>query len=340
MKRLFFAAAAMVAMLASCSKNESTTPATNNDSPQVTITLSDPTSTRAFFDNTASAETWESEIKSLTVYVFNSTGNFLLHRTFTAPELAAKKAAFALPNSTRLSSCTFYAVANHDPVMAATRDEMEAILDATLLTEYNSDDAANLSACMRAGGFVMSGKTIESIRETGTTNVAITIKRTTSKIAVKTTILPEFAEKYNGASLVITSATISKANNRSYLIAQTNTNYAGTPVFSHTQAPQISDGFNNLFYIYGTISQSSPSDRVTLTLTGYMDADGNPATTDDRVDTKYTISVDGAGTGQIYRNGYYRIDARIKGLSGEGIIADITVSDWETPITQEVELGN
>ena len=37
--------------------------------------------------------------------------------------------------------------------------------------------------------------------------------------------------------------------------------------------------------------------------------------------------------------GYYRIAANITGLVGQDCIVSVTVADWETPVTQNVELG-
>ncbi len=43
--------------------------------------------------------------------------------------------------------------------------------------------------------------------------------------------------------------------------------------------------------------------------------------------------------GQILRNGYYRVAANITGLVGQDCQVSVTVADWETPVTQSVDLG-
>ena len=66
---------------------------------------------------------------------------------------------------------------------------------------------------------------------------------------------------------------------------------------------------------------------------------GNASTTDDRSEVTYSIELTGKTAGEILRNGYYRIAANITGLVGQDCAVSVTVADWETPITQNVELG-
>ena len=47
----------------------------------------------------------------------------------------------------------------------------------------------------------------------------------------------------------------------------------------------------------------------------------------------------GKAAGEILRNGYYRVAANITGLVGQDCAVSVTVADWETPVTQNVELG-
>ena len=69
------------------------------------------------------------------------------------------------------------------------------------------------------------------------------------------------------------------------------------------------------------------------------DLDGSDTTTDDRSEVTYPIELTGKGAGEILRNGYYRITATVTGLTGLDCDLSITVADWETPTTQEIELG-
>ena len=69
------------------------------------------------------------------------------------------------------------------------------------------------------------------------------------------------------------------------------------------------------------------------------DLDGNAATTDDRSEVTYTVELAGKAAGEMLRNGYYRISVNITGLAGQECAVSVTVADWETPITQNVDLG-
>ena len=53
----------------------------------------------------------------------------------------------------------------------------------------------------------------------------------------------------------------------------------------------------------------------------------------------YSIELTGKAAGEILRNGYYRIAANITGLVGQDCMVSVSVADWETPVTQNVELG-
>lgn len=109
--------------------------------------------------------------------------------------------------------------------------------------------------------------------------------------------------------------------------------------FSHTQTPaSASDKYNSLFYTYenGTLAASS---RVLLEIEATYDMDGSSSTTDDRSEVTYSVELTGKAAGEILRNGYYRIAANITGLVGQECAVSVTVADWETPVTQSVELG-
>ena len=47
----------------------------------------------------------------------------------------------------------------------------------------------------------------------------------------------------------------------------------------------------------------------------------------------------GAGNGQLARNGYYRVAIGLTGLTGQDVTASITVAPWETPVTQNINIG-
>ena len=240
MKKILFAAAAIAAALfASCDKTDDTLdPAMpeTSDTARIAITLTgaDEADTRAFFDASAKAESWESSLSSLSVFAFDNGGALIIRRDFTSSELSSKSATFSLPKSAAGTEC-------------------------------------------------------------------------------------------------------SKAASQSSVV--TGTPMPGAMNFSHTQTPASASGkMNSLFYIFenGTLTAGS---RVLLEINATYDQDGNGSTTDDRSEVTYSVELTGKAAGEILRNGYYRIAANITGLVGQDCAVTVTVADWETPVTQSVELG-
>lgn len=87
MKKILFAAAAMAAALfASCDKADETTDpvipeAANGARIAITLTGADDADTRAFFDSSAKAETWESSLSTLSVFAFDDADNLIIAGT-------------------------------------------------------------------------------------------------------------------------------------------------------------------------------------------------------------------------------------------------------------------
>ncbi len=341
MKKIFFAATALVAALfASCDKETENInpmqPATA-DGAQVTITLTgaDP-HTRAFFDATATAESWEKSLSSLSVFAFDNGGALIIRRDFTSAELSARSATFSLPKSAAGTECSFYAVANYDASSAKTRAALTALVENSAAA-YNGTFAEVSTKAKRSGGFVMSGSTTKTVGAVNsTTNVGIALKRTVAKIAFQAAVDPSFADKYAG-TLTINSVKLSKAASQSLVVVGTPT--PGAMTFSHTQTPAMASGnYNALFYCFENGALPAGS-RVLLEINATYDSDGNTSTTDDRSEVTYSIELAGKAAGEILRNGYYRVAANITGLVGQDCVVSVTVADWETPVTQNVDLG-
>ena len=342
MKKILFAATALAAALfASCDKdNDTINPALpeTSDGARIAITLTgaDEADTRAFFDASAKAESWESSLSSLSVFAFDNSGALIIRRDFTSSELASKSATFALPKSAAGTECSFYAVANYDASSAKTRAALTVLVEKSA-ADYNGTFAEVSSAAKRSGGFVMSGSTSKTIGAVNsTTLVGITLKRTVAKVALQTTIDPSFADKYAG-ELTINSVKLSKAASQSSVVAGTPT--PGAMSYTHTQTLAAASGkYNALFYCFENGSLTA-GNRVLLEINATYDLDGNGSTTDDRSEVTYSVELTGKAAGEILRNGYYRIAANITGLVGQDCAVTVTVADWETPVTQSVELG-
>lgn len=340
MKKIFIAAFAAVSFIA-CNKDIDTAITPDNsslsDGAVVTMTFTDETTTRAFFAEAATAEAWEKSLSALSVYVFNAKGDLITDRTFTASELTAKSATFALPHATAGTTCDFYAVANMSLSGIATKSALLAKLE-TAAADYNGTFAEVSTKAKRSGGFVMTAGMSKAVAAEGsTTSVALTLKRTVAKIAVQTSIDPTFATKYSG-TLTVTSTKLLRAASQTPIIAPA-TPTPGAMTFTHTQTAAAASGkFNNLFYLFenGALAEAS---RVTLEITATYDADGNASTTADRMEVVYSVPLTGKAGGQIARNGYYRVAANITGLVGQDCQVTVSVAEWETPVTQSVDLG-
>lgn len=275
-------------------------------------------------------------MSSLSIFVFDNADNFVIRRDLTSSELVAKSATFSLPKSTAGTECSFYAVANYDASSAKTRAALTALVENSAAT-YNGTFAEVSTAAKRSGGFVMSGSATKTVGAVNTTtNIGITLKRTVAKVALQTTIDPSFADKYAG-TLTINSVKLSKAASQSLVVAGTPT--SGAMTFSHTQTPAAASGkYNALFYCFENGALAAGS-RVLLEINATYDLDGNASTPDDRSEMTYSVELTGKAAGEILRNGYYRIAANITGLVGQDCIVSVTVADWETPVTQNVDLG-
>lgn len=250
--------------------------------------------------------------------------------------MVAKSATFVLPKSTAGTECLFYAVANYDASSAKTRAALTALVENSAAA-YNGTFAEVSTAAKRSGGFVMSGSATKTVGAVNTTtNIGITLKRTVAKIAFQAAVDPSFADKYSG-SLTINSVKLSKAASQSLVVAGTPT--PGAMSYTHTQTPATASGkYNALFYCFENGSLTA-GNRVLLEINATYDLDGNASTMDDRSEVTYSVELTGKAAGEILRNGYYRIAANITGLVGQDCVVSVTVADWETPVTQNVDLG-
>lgn len=329
--------AAAALLIASCDTYETVEP-DEREGSQVTITLEGAEEpSRAAFGATAAAEAWEKALSSLSVFVFDNAGTLILRRDFTSGELTARSATFALPKSTANTSCSFYAVANYDASPARTKAALLALVEKAAAS-YNGTYAQVSAGAKRQEGFVMSGWVTKTVGTANSaTQIGITLKRTVAKVALQASIDPAFTQKYSG-SLTFNSVKLSKAASQSTLIAG-STPQPGAMTFTHTQTPASAEGKSDaVFYIFenGPLAAGS---RVLLEIDATYDLDGQTSTTDDRSDVTYAVELSGKAAGEILRNGYYRIAANITGLAGQDCAVAITVADWETPITQTVDLG-
>lgn len=337
MKNLILAAAVALGLLVSCNKEDNELFTPDTDGSRVCITLTESSAdTRAFFDTTAAAEAWEKSLSSLTVFAFDNSGRLLVRRDFSSEELAAKSATFALPKSAAGTACSFYAVANLDMAQVNSSDVLSAMLEQDAAS-YNGTFTEVSAKAKRTGGFVMSGSASKAVAAAGSsTDVAITLKRTVAKVAVQVTPSPQFGSLYQGA-VRINGITLSNGATQTPVFKSSPN--PGPFNFSATQQSHVaSDKYQNLFYLYESPARNAGS-RVKATIDATYDMDGDFSTAAGQSSMTYEVELDGAAGGEIRRNGYYRVNITINGLSGNDAKLTVTPAEWESPVTQTVELG-
>lgn len=242
MKNLFLAAAAALGLLVSCNKEGNEIYETSKGAVATVSFTDEEPATRAFFGSTAAAETWEKALNTVTIFVIDPSGDLLAKRSFSAAELSAKKATFALPNAVPGTVCEFYAVANLDMAQVNSSDVLTAMLEQDAAS-YNGTFADVSTKAKRTGGFVMSGSASKAVAAAGSsTDVAITLKRTVAKVAVQVTPSPQFGSLYQGA-VRIDGITLSNGATQTPVFP-TKTD-PGAFNFSTTQASDAASGTKN-----------------------------------------------------------------------------------------------
>ena len=338
MKKMILAATAALAMLASCNKHTDEI-ADSVTGSVVKITLTDKTpATRAFFDQTAAAESWEKKIGTLTLFVFDGSGDAVLQRNFTAAEISGQTATIPVPDAAPGQTYSFYAIANGSALSGiGTLDDLRSQTESEI-ADYNGTFDEVTTKAKRSAGFTMTGSATQVIAQAGqTTTVQIALERLVSKVAVQATTDSKFAATYPGR-VKIDNATISNAPVSTRYFKDASAGGSGNG-FSHTQAAkELSGKYGNLFYIYGHENEET-AESVLLTLEGIYDQDGNFGTTGDQLPVSYDVELKGDSGKAIDRNTYRRVTVNISGLTGADVAVTITPADWEGPFNQDVNIG-
>lgn len=339
MGKMIFAAAMAVIAFASCNKEgEQNLAPAEGTNIEIRFTASQ-ADTRTFFD--AAAETWEKQLNEVAILVFDAAhGRLVLRRDMTPAEITGGKVRFSLPWSAANRPLHLYGVANYavtDP--AITESGLKALLDDGI-DSYNGTFAEVTAGAKRAGGFTMSGYAeVAALNANSTTVVGMTLRRTVAKVAMRVTVDDEFTNRYPGAGIRINRVIVSKSEPVTPVIAP-SAPVSGIPDRVTEQASNPNGrSYDNLFYLFENASRAA-DDCVTLTVEALFDPDGDFSTAGDQSITTYEVKLNRLAGGAVVRNGYYRVDAFLKGLEGSEIEITIKVADWENPITQSESLGN
>lgn len=346
------AMAAMTAAIVACDK-ENLDPAPDNGGNEsiVELTLKNESAadrTRAFGAGTT--EAWEKSISSAVLIVYNASGTQILRRVLTSSEVTASTSTpikLVLPGVDADTSCDFYVVINRTVAdNITTKTALLAELESDIAS-YNGTYANVTTKAMRSGGFVMTGTATAKI-VSGTTAVAVTVKRVVAKVEVQCTMTDSFRAKYGNGCVEVKKLTLSRGAEKSYLIDQTTSKYA-TVSSSFTSAQDAfcdktgasktnAYKYNNLFYLNEKAAAAAGS-RVKVLIDAIYDADGNLSTTADQMPVTYETELTGAADGKIARNGSYKVNAKLDGLTGQDVTLAVTVANWDALATQDVNLG-
>mgnify|MGYP007042529203 FL=1 len=346
------AIAVMPMLLAACTKDEvNPTPTNGGKEGEIELILKNESvadGTRAFGSGTT--ESWEKSISSAVLIVYNTSGTQILRRVLTSSEVTASTSTpikLVLPGVDADTSCDFYVVINRT---VADNITTETALLAELesdIASYNGTYANVTTKAMRSGGFVMTGTATAKI-VSGTTAVAVTVKRVVAKVEVQCTMTDSFRTKYGNGCVEVKKVTLSRGAEKSFLIDQTTSKYA-TVSSSFTSAQDAycdktgasktnAYKYNNLFYINEKAAAATGS-RIKVVLNAVYDADGNLSTTTDQLAVTYETELTGATGGKIARNGSYKVNAKLDGLTGQDVTLAVTVANWDALSTQDVNLG-
>lgn len=304
---------------------------TNTDSP----------GTRAFGNNTAT--TAEKKVISAKIFIFKS-GTKIFEKLFTSTELTnvgSNPVTFTVPGMTPSTAYTYYMIINDGDVTAVSQSALSSVTMNDIASYNGTWSTVNDAATTpnRSGGFVMQGTATATTTAdlTQTQSVSITVKRITAKMDITATVdntVFGTGNKYTG-TISVDSTIISKTQTSTPLLPATPTTTTGTLTLAKQlpNAATVNSVYQNRFYLFENGALSAGS-RVLLTLYATYTNDG--------VSTPviYTTELSTDNTGAIVRNGSYAINLSIKGLTGASLSVSITLSDWETIITQSNNLGS
>lgn len=334
---LFVAAMAATVALTSCEKNEAAREQSVDNPgswPVVEMSFGTEVESRAF--GSGATESWEKQVNSATVLVFNASGGLVFRRELTAGEIttiATTPISIIVQGGAAGDNCDFAVVANRAvPMSVSSKTLLLAELEADG-SSYNGTFAEVTTKSKRTGGFAMSGLTTKAI-SSGSTAVTIVLKRTVAKVEVVSRTTAAFTAKYGNATITIDKVTLSQSATNCHLIDQSKYGAGGT----NDVYEQSASSGKSLFYIFEKAAAAAGS-RVKLTLDAVYDADGSAGTSTDRVSLAYDVEMEGITNGQIKRNGAYLVNVNIDGLLGSDVTATVTVADWETLVTQNINVG-
>jgi hypothetical protein len=335
--KLFAAIAAAVTLLvASCAK-EPVVPEPPAGGIPLHVSFADAglnVDTRAWFDDTPTAEPWEKKLHSLVVYVFGDDNQVLMFKRLSVSERDAMKGLLLLPESSAGTRCTVLAVANVE-----TREYQIPSLDNFIntsevnLSRYNDRFSYVSGGRTPVYGFAMTGKAEITVGDANAASEAsVTLRRLTAKLAVRIGMASDFQRRHGGGKAWVQQIQIRKAARIARLFPESELPGDYRTETLSQQAEVVGTTSRNLFYLYPQ-GPCAPGDESLMRLTVVFDQDGSTETTADRIYKTADIPIAGSGAGEIVRNGYYRVSGTITDFGALNLNTAFQATDWETPVT-------
>ncbi len=334
-------AAAFAAILPSCSKNDDV--ATSMVTPEstakeVTIKLTPDNITKAFFDPSAAAETWEKQVNKATIILDRYSDPALgsdesIHKVFSASDFSNNSVTISLEEINVDDLLAISVVANVDvPENIYASKVFANVIQPLDVADYNGTFAEVSNSAKRSEGFPLYKTTYATIENLDAIVVPITLERNVSKIAIETTISDNFnnPDQFPG-DLRVDAITAYTSFVRNTALENCDTHYQASN--------KSNDKYQNLFYM-------EHSNKNEFHISATYDADGDFSTTDDQTPVSYIFALLDSydSTIELSPNTYYRISVNIKSadvdVSSEcDIDVSVSVSDWVQAEDQSVEIG-
>ncbi|MDE6499734.1 MAG: FimB/Mfa2 family fimbrial subunit [Rikenella sp.] len=233
------------------------------------------------------------------------------------------------------------------------------------LSDYNGRFEDVIAKALRSyegqNGFIMSGTTTETSPAAGQnipTKVKVELRRTVAKVMVEVKVSEEFKKKYEAESkLQFKNASLTNLIKNTPLVPRDGEPSLGTgdkrdrALEQEPYAITEYEHYQNQFFIYENGVDVAPAANLQpeLVLDALFDFDGNLSTSGDQSNIKYTIKLAGAADdptntsdskfGLFKRNGSYKINVSVYGLTENEVVATVEVMDWETLKTQDISIG-
>lgn len=343
MKKVIFAAVLSAFALVSCNK-EYETPDTGGPEPTTPVTItfnSDEILTRASDGDGAESLPWEKKIVRMCIYVYDSNGDWAETRELTTEEIGAGKLNYAVPSRLCESDATFYVVANKYRMNIATAAIMEQQKD-DYPTIYNWAGDDHTQAKCYNDGFVMSARKKVAIPMYGEPlSLHFNLKRTVAKIALRISIDPKFGQRYPGHKLEMTGCGVYYTNKAAMLFEPS----AGEPVdltiystVSRAYPADLTAGETDdkIFYFYVYPNGALPTNPPIKPCAVFGGDLTTPQGMRSRVD--YYIPINEANNHEIARNGFYKLNVAVTGISGCDVEATFETASWgsENSFTEDI----